>query len=356
MAVVRRVAAMLDIDPDGMREGDPLPRGWQFVLLAADTRRSALRADGFPGLGVPMPDLGLPRLMLGGRTVSYRQRDPHRRDVAAHQRPPEACARKTTAAGPMAIVTLVHELRLAQDATPALVETQTYLLLPARKGAVDAGAAARIDTSAAERTASFIPDETLLFQYSALGFNSHRIHIDRSHARNVEGFPDLVVNGGLATLLLTEFLRRELGLRSGGDSRCATWRRCTAAAPITMTADREGAKWRLKAYRRQERPGRRHGGGDPMSFEPLKGVRVLDLTSVVVGPVCTWRLGQYGAEIVKVESPEGDLMRGLGGLSPTGQHSGAYLHFNRGKRNICLDLKKAGARAGDRASWSPRPT
>lgn len=82
-----------------------------------------------------------------------------------------------------------------------------------------------------------------------------------------------------------------------------------------------------------------------MSFEPLKGIRILDLTSVVVGPVCTWRLGQYGAEVVKVESPEGDLMRGLGGLSPTGQHSGAYLHFNRGKQNICLDLKKSGAKA-----------
>ncbi len=80
-----------------------------------------------------------------------------------------------------------------------------------------------------------------------------------------------------------------------------------------------------------------------MSFKPLKNIRVLDLTSVVVGPVCTWRLGQYGAEIIKVETPEGDLMRGLGGLSPTGQHSGAYLHLNRGKRNICLDLKKPGA-------------
>jgi crotonobetainyl-CoA:carnitine CoA-transferase CaiB-like acyl-CoA transferase len=77
-----------------------------------------------------------------------------------------------------------------------------------------------------------------------------------------------------------------------------------------------------------------------MRFNPLKGIRVLDLTSVVVGPVCTWRLGQYGAEIIKVESPEGDLMRGLGGISPTGQHSGTYLHLNRGKRNICLDLKK----------------
>jgi crotonobetainyl-CoA:carnitine CoA-transferase CaiB-like acyl-CoA transferase len=81
-----------------------------------------------------------------------------------------------------------------------------------------------------------------------------------------------------------------------------------------------------------------------MNFEPLKGIRILDLTSVVVGPVCTWRLGQYGAEIIKVEAPEGDLMRGLGGQSPTGQHSGTYLHFNRGKRNIGLDLKKPAAR------------
>ncbi|OYU47859.1 MAG: CoA transferase [Rhizobiales bacterium PAR1] len=81
-----------------------------------------------------------------------------------------------------------------------------------------------------------------------------------------------------------------------------------------------------------------------MTFAPLKGVRILDLTSVVVGPVATWRLGQYGAEVIKLESPEGDLMRGLGGISPTGQHSGAYLHLNRGKRNVCLDLKKPSAR------------
>jgi crotonobetainyl-CoA:carnitine CoA-transferase CaiB-like acyl-CoA transferase len=80
-----------------------------------------------------------------------------------------------------------------------------------------------------------------------------------------------------------------------------------------------------------------------MSFKPLSGLTVLDLTSVVVGPVCTARLALYGAEVIKLESPEGDLMRGLGGQSPTGQHSGTYLHLNRGKRNICCDLKKPGA-------------
>jgi crotonobetainyl-CoA:carnitine CoA-transferase CaiB-like acyl-CoA transferase len=81
-----------------------------------------------------------------------------------------------------------------------------------------------------------------------------------------------------------------------------------------------------------------------MNFEPLKNIKILDLTSVVVGPVATWRLGQYGADIIKVEHPTGDLMRGLGGMSPTGQHSGAYLHLNRGKKNICLDLKKGGGK------------
>jgi crotonobetainyl-CoA:carnitine CoA-transferase CaiB-like acyl-CoA transferase len=81
-----------------------------------------------------------------------------------------------------------------------------------------------------------------------------------------------------------------------------------------------------------------------MTFEPLKGIRILDLTSVVVDPSATLRLAQYGAEIVKIENPSGDLMRGLGGASPTGEHSGTYLHLNRGKRNICLNLKAPGSK------------
>jgi len=81
-----------------------------------------------------------------------------------------------------------------------------------------------------------------------------------------------------------------------------------------------------------------------MMFAPLKGMRVLDLTSVVVGPVTTARLAQYGAEVIKLENPEGDLMRGLGGQSPTGEHSGTYLHLNRGKRNICCNLKTPAGR------------
>jgi len=81
-----------------------------------------------------------------------------------------------------------------------------------------------------------------------------------------------------------------------------------------------------------------------MTAPLLRGIRVLDLTTVVVGPACTLRLADYGAAVVKVETPGGDLMRSLGGPSPTGRHSGAYLHLNRGKRAACLDLKRPGAR------------
>ncbi len=77
----------------------------------------------------------------------------------------------------------------------------------------------------------------------------------------------------------------------------------------------------------------------------LTDLKVLDLTSVVVGPICTWRLAQYGARVIKVEAPAGDLMRKLGGGSPTGEHSGTYLHMNRGKRNVALDLANPASRA-----------
>lgn len=72
---------------------------------------------------------------------------------------------------------------------------------------------------------------------------------------------------------------------------------------------------------------------------PLTGVRVLDLTSVVVGPAATLRLADLGAEIIKIEAPEGDLLRTLGGPSHSGSMSGKFLHFNRDKKFVCLNLR-----------------
>jgi 3-methylfumaryl-CoA hydratase len=244
MAAARRVAAMLDLDPEGLAEGAPLPRGWQFILLGADTRRSAVRSDGFPGLGVPMPDLGLPRLLLGGRSVDYRHDIPIGstvRRVSAVK----SLTRKAGAQGDMAVVTIAHELHVPSVATAAIAETQTYLLLSGKNGAAEGPGLPQPVSAEHSRIAT--PDETLLFQYSALGFNSHKIHIDKAYARDVEGFPDLVVNGGLVTLLLTEFLRTDLELVPAR-FRTKHLAPLFCGRPITLAADRIGAAWRLRAH------------------------------------------------------------------------------------------------------------
>ncbi len=73
---------------------------------------------------------------------------------------------------------------------------------------------------------------------------------------------------------------------------------------------------------------------------PLDGVRVLDLSAVVVGPICTHVLCEHGAEVIKVEAPGGDLLRSLGGRGRSPGMNGKFLNFNRGKRSLALDLKK----------------
>ncbi|MET0182345.1 MAG: CoA transferase [Caulobacterales bacterium] len=78
---------------------------------------------------------------------------------------------------------------------------------------------------------------------------------------------------------------------------------------------------------------------------PLAGIRVLDLTSVVVGPACTLALAQQGADVIKLEPLEGDLMRRLGGKARSANMSPKFMHFNRGKRSIALDLKHAEGQA-----------
>ncbi len=237
---------MLDLEPEAFELGAALPRGWQFLLMAADTKRSQLRADGFPGLGVAMPDLGLPRLMLGGRTVAYKSDIPIGAAVTRTSWI-RSITPKTNQSGPLAIATIEHELKLNQCQTLALVETQTYLLLPASKGGAAVGVSKHPDELSGEFVKTVVPDETLIFQYSALGFNSHKIHIDRSHARNVEGFPDLVVNGGLATLLMTEFLRNDINVHPAG-IKVRHIAPLFCGSPITMVAKQLEGKWQIQAY------------------------------------------------------------------------------------------------------------
>lgn len=100
-----------------------------------------------------------------------------------------------------------------------------------------------------------------------------------------------------------------------------------------------------------------------MAGGPLQGVRIVDLTSVVVGPLATQILADHGAEVIKVESPGGDMGRTIGGLGVTPGMGPKFLHLNRNKRSLVLDLKKpAGYEAlmrlierADVLVWNVRP-
>ena len=86
-------------------------------------------------------------------------------------------------------------------------------------------------------------------------------------------------------------------------------------------------------------------GGDTSNRAsgPLSGMRIIDMTSVLMGPYATQMLGDYGADVIKVESPEGDLMR-LGGAMRNPKMGSIYLQANRNKRSIVLDVKTEAGR------------
>lgn len=251
LSMVRRVAAMLDLETASFSIGDPVPRGWHFFMLAGETRKSDLRLDGFPGLGVPLPDLGLPRLLLGGRTVSYKGDITIGSEIARTSFVSNI-TEKTPPSGRMAIVTIQHELRPVSAPAPAIIETQTYILLSGKSGQSNPEKQISPPIQASYQK-KIVPDETLLFQYSALGFNSHKIHLDRDYAQKVEGLPDLVVNGGLATLLLTEFLRNDVGLKPT-DLNLKHTAPLFCGRPLTLAADHSETGWQLRIYNDTNEP------------------------------------------------------------------------------------------------------
>ena len=101
-----------------------------------------------------------------------------------------------------------------------------------------------------------------------------------------------------------------------------------------------------------------------MAGGPLEGIRVVDLTSVVVGPLATQFMADYGADIIKVEAPTGDIAREIAGRAVTPGMSSKFVHLNRNKRSIALDLKKpSGYQAllrllknADIMLWNVRPS
>jgi 3-methylfumaryl-CoA hydratase len=183
-----------------------LPPLAHWLYFVPRERQSLLDGDGHPKRGDFLPPVELPRRMWVGSRVELKARI----EIGAALRRRSTLmnvAAKTGRTGPMVFVKVKHEV--TSDDTPAVIEEQDIVFRSAAiPGDIAAAAPGRRMTCAPHATRSLIPDPVLLFRFSALTFNAHRIHYDRDYARHAEGYPGLVVHGPLiATLLMDHFLR-----------------------------------------------------------------------------------------------------------------------------------------------------
>jgi 3-methylfumaryl-CoA hydratase len=201
----RALAVALDLEA---LEPKDLPPFFHQAYFWHPLPQADLGRDGHPALGRAglIPDLGLPRRMWAGGRLVF-QAPLNAGEDAEKRSSLEGSALKQGRSGPLAFVTLRHEIW--QGGTLKLTEWQdlVYRPDPDPKAPAPAQSAAPQDRAPEEHRFS----TTLLFRYSALTFNGHRIHYDLDYARGVEGYPGLVVHGPLLAQLLMLRARRELG-------------------------------------------------------------------------------------------------------------------------------------------------
>jgi 3-methylfumaryl-CoA hydratase len=208
LPLVRRVYALLGRDDSAVRTGDPLPRGWHFILFTPTTPQTVIGPDGTPTRqGASDGPAELPRRMMGGRRFTFFADIPIGADVRRSSEVVSS-AEKSGRSGRFMIRTTRTLIHVGDAKEPALQEDfDTLFRAPASESA-QAENAAPPQARAADLRESVAIDETMLFRYSACTFNAHRIHYDQPYTTRTEGYPALVVNAGLTVLLL-----RELGVR-----------------------------------------------------------------------------------------------------------------------------------------------
>ena len=194
---VDALAATLDLDPV-TASGVTLPAGWHWMFFNPFVRRSELGTDGHPKRGGFLPDVALPRRMWAGGRLTYRHPLPIG-VVATRESTILDVTSKDGRSGRLVFVTVGH--RIMHDGTVCIEEQQDIVYRDAAApGAPAPTPKPAPDDAAWSRTME--PDPVLLFRYSALTSNGHRIHYDRPYATGEEGYPELVVHGPLIATLL----------------------------------------------------------------------------------------------------------------------------------------------------------
>ena len=202
------LSAMLD-QPDTQRPatGTPLPSLWHWLYFLPIHAQSDIGADGHAKRGGFMPPVPLPRRMWAGSDFVF-QHPLFIGDTLQRTSTIVDVKEKSGRTGSLVFVKVRHEIRRNGASQVALTEHHNIVY----RAAAEPGDVAPPPLAAPAESAwtrRIVPDDVLLFRYSALTFNGHRIHYDRKYATEVEGYPGLIVHGPLIATLLMDLLRRQ---------------------------------------------------------------------------------------------------------------------------------------------------
>ena len=201
---VKALAATLDRQDPEPADGSPVPDGGHWLYFLDAKPASELGSDGHPARGGFLPPVPLPRRMWAGGRIDFVR--PLRIGEAA-QRDSEILKveEKSGASGKLVFVTVRHTVMGSGEI--AIIEEQDIVYRDAAKPG-DAPPPGKTAPCAPEWSRCMKPDPVLLFRYSALTFNGHRIHYDKDYATGEEHYHGLVVHGPLQTTLLLDLCRR----------------------------------------------------------------------------------------------------------------------------------------------------
>jgi 3-methylfumaryl-CoA hydratase len=198
-----RLAACIDADPDGLAGGE-LPMLWHWALFVPNVATAELGEDGHPRRRAEMAEFPR-RMWVGGRVEVAK---PLVVDEVAHRASRLVSAsQKDGSSGRSWLVTVGHTI--TQRSTVCVEEEQDVLFREPSQ--LPAPGPERNDAPEAKWTEELRPSSVLLFRFSAVTNNAHRIHYDNRYAVDVEGYPDLVVQAPLTAVLLAELARRHTG-------------------------------------------------------------------------------------------------------------------------------------------------
>jgi 3-methylfumaryl-CoA hydratase len=188
-----------------LKEGDPLPPAWLALYFLPRHGPDELRPDGSPRDAGVVPPMPMPRRMFAGERVTF-HRPLHLGDAVRRETTLADIALKTGSTGTLVFATVVNRV-FGPGGLAVEDERRTVFREEVKAG--ERNQAPRREPAPTEvpwrrRVA---PDPVLLFRFSALTFNSHRIHYDLRWATETEGYPGLVVHGPLTTTLLIDFAR-----------------------------------------------------------------------------------------------------------------------------------------------------